>query len=545
MALTNSIQWRIRAGGNNANGAGYDATTSGALATTLTASLSSGATSMTVASATGWPSSGNYYVQIGAAGAEPSGGGSEIVLVTSGQGTTTWTITRAQLGTSALAFASGIAVTNELTRCNTAPWSGSTGTSTASTTFTAAAAGFNETVVGNVLYLASGTGATVGFYLVTGYTNSTTITLDRASGTYTNGAWKIGGASADLITRYNSSTAVPGGSIIYMRAGGSATVSSPDYPMTGWVTPPIGDANGNVQLISENGTAYVSSTGGMVLYQVQNMYIKGFRFIAKGVLAGYAIIYCNDTTRIVDCIIDQNGNDMSIVNGPVSLFRCELLSSVANSGSAGTYGGFMMNSYGSSAHFCNIHDCWGAGVVMGIASVGTGNLVNCIIANNKGDGIQISNPGQTFILSSVDFCTISGNGGNGITYSDATALRASGAVTNCIISNHTTAGKYGISCNFNSTAVNDRLRGMIGNNWFYNNTSNALNLTVGSAYGDSTGTDPQFAGSSVENYAIGANPFQWANYQFVNSKSSTTPPKAYLSPGGVQPNLPRFFGGFT
>jgi hypothetical protein len=67
-------------------------------ATTITnAPLTSAGTSITIASATNTPASGNYFAQLGR----------EVVLVTAGQGTTTLTVTRAQLGTTATAHQSG------------------------------------------------------------------------------------------------------------------------------------------------------------------------------------------------------------------------------------------------------------------------------------------------------------------------------------------------------------------------------------------------------------------------------------------------------
>lgn len=70
--------------------------------TTLSAAISTtGETSMTVTSAAQFPGSGNYYVQID----------SEVVQVTAGQGTTTWTITRGALGTTAATHSNGAAVT--------------------------------------------------------------------------------------------------------------------------------------------------------------------------------------------------------------------------------------------------------------------------------------------------------------------------------------------------------------------------------------------------------------------------------------------------
>jgi hypothetical protein len=71
-------------------------------ATTLTSSRTAGQTTMLVASAAGFPGPGNnYYVRVD----------NEVMQVTGGQGTTTWTVLRGQLGTSAATHASGAPVT--------------------------------------------------------------------------------------------------------------------------------------------------------------------------------------------------------------------------------------------------------------------------------------------------------------------------------------------------------------------------------------------------------------------------------------------------
>src|SRR5208337_4467343 len=146
MAISNTTNWRIRTGGSDTNGGGYDASVAAALSTTLSAAITAGQTTITVASASGWPTSGSYYADINTGLIEPAGGGTEIVLVTSGQGTTTWTVTRAQLGTSALSFASGATINNDLSRCNTAPMNGASGACSNTTTFTDTTFGaFNAT----------------------------------------------------------------------------------------------------------------------------------------------------------------------------------------------------------------------------------------------------------------------------------------------------------------------------------------------------------------------------------------------------------------
>src|SRR5215475_1430130 len=69
--------------------------------TTRPTATTAGATSITVASAVGFPTSGNYYIRID----------NEVLQVTGGQGTTTWTVSRGQLGTSAASHLSGATVT--------------------------------------------------------------------------------------------------------------------------------------------------------------------------------------------------------------------------------------------------------------------------------------------------------------------------------------------------------------------------------------------------------------------------------------------------
>ncbi|GAA4250547.1 multicopper oxidase domain-containing protein [Dactylosporangium darangshiense] len=69
--------------------------------TTSTAATSAGQTTVTVASAAGFPAAGSYYVRID----------NEVLQVTGGQGTTTWTVARGTLGTTAATHASGATVT--------------------------------------------------------------------------------------------------------------------------------------------------------------------------------------------------------------------------------------------------------------------------------------------------------------------------------------------------------------------------------------------------------------------------------------------------
>jgi FtsP/CotA-like multicopper oxidase with cupredoxin domain len=69
--------------------------------TTRPTATTAAQTSITVASAAGFPTSGNYYVRID----------NEVLQVTGGQGTTTWTVARGQLGTAAASHLTGATIT--------------------------------------------------------------------------------------------------------------------------------------------------------------------------------------------------------------------------------------------------------------------------------------------------------------------------------------------------------------------------------------------------------------------------------------------------
>lgn len=79
----------------------FDTTTAASTSTIATSSQASGATTITLTATIG-PTSGNFYIQVE----------NECQLVTGGQGTTTLTVTRAQLGSTAAAHAVGAVATS-------------------------------------------------------------------------------------------------------------------------------------------------------------------------------------------------------------------------------------------------------------------------------------------------------------------------------------------------------------------------------------------------------------------------------------------------
>lgn len=93
-----------------------------------------------------------------------------------------------------------------------------------STTLTSATGGFTSAMVGNIIHITAGTQFTVGWYEITGYTDTNTVTIDRTAavagqnataGTgYVGGAFKIGGSLDDEFF-----TEKVEGNITYIKAG--------------------------------------------------------------------------------------------------------------------------------------------------------------------------------------------------------------------------------------------------------------------------------------------------------------------------------------
>lgn len=551
MTVNATAVYRIRAGGLDSNGGGYDSAISGALSTTLNGSISAGATTVVVASATGWPASGNYYARIGATGAEAAGGSSEIVQVTGGQGTTSWTITRAQLGTSALAFASGIAVDNNLSQCDTKAFVGTVGTSNASTTFIDATGAFNETVVGNVLWLASGTNGTVGAYFIAGYTNSTTITLDRncSTGAMTNGAWKVGGAWIDF-ANLTTSTWIVAGCTVFIRGAGTDNPSAADYTVSSFVTLLQGSLTaGRIHYIGENGRPQLN-TAGLCFQNGHNSWYENLKFKATAatnnrIIGTASSIGWNSVLKNIVC--DQNNFDISFCKDSGAFYiDCIVYSSAAISGGTGTLPAYDMTpTFGSTAIGCVAYRCKGPGFALDLGS----SIHNCLSAYNAGDGVAITTASaRTDMPIRMTNCTTDANSGHGVVISNDNAV-AMFIMASGVISNHTSASKYGLFVNNSRTAtVNDRLKNFIDYNDFYNNNGSdgagGMNQISGSQPDNNSqnlNVDPQYTNATSTigsaDYSVGVN-LKAKGFPGALTLASILATTGYLDIGAIQRQEP-------
>lgn len=133
-------------------------------------------------------------------------------------GLTSWEVRTTGDDTNGGGFVFGSSGT-DWSKQNTAQYSVTDAVTNGTTTITSATANFGTDVVGNILYIAGGTGAiTAGWYQITSRTNATTIVVDRSTGltTGTGATLKIGGA---LATPGNAASIAVSGNKIWIQTG--------------------------------------------------------------------------------------------------------------------------------------------------------------------------------------------------------------------------------------------------------------------------------------------------------------------------------------
>lgn len=376
---------------------------------------------------------------------------------------------------------------------NSAQATGTTGTSTASTTFTDAGGAFTSAMIGNALWLASATGTpTVGAYFITAVGSATSVTLDRASGTYTAAHYAVGGGWADFWTNTTSSGPTVAGNVVYTLGSGTPNPASYSFDYI------AGSAFTNVSGVNfynDPGTpGYLSppnTTGGMPCIKVtadnvwtaKTAQIQGLWFVcnSSGLTAGDSVfIHSAGNSTIFGCVFDQNAVDYGLIgDSNLNVIGCECFSSVAP-GSAATTNSAIFVANDAACIGCNIHDVFSVGV-----NVAGGDAIGNIIAKCRGSGIYYGG------TSNVYNNTIDGNLGNAINM----AGNFNGVViVNNIISNHTGAGKSGISAATLTGSILDY-------NVFYNNTANYGTGIVAGPHDTALGVTP-YVGSATENYSL-------------------------------------------
>lgn len=453
MTIGAGTVWRIRTGGNAANGAGYDSTISGA---------------------------GTDYTQQDSAQLTLSD------CATSGAG---------------------------------------------STTLTSATGGFTSAMVGNAIRIASGTNFQAGYYFITAYTDTNTVTVDRtpsSGGAGSSGAGRVGGAARQLSDALGTAC-VPGNTIYVRATAGNASsypTSSPDYTIGSSFTPSSGSAAvGLIKWIGENGVPTIQ-TPGLAMNGFSFVHFEGLYFYANGNTSGtIGILSAGANTVILDCIFNTNSQSSQhgiyFSTGQGTAIGNEVYSgstsptSATNTGIVATGNGCLI--MGNKVRYMRGKgiDCTGSG-----CDVLFNTVYGCV---DNGISTAVASTVVCHILNN----TINGNSGHGIAVSGSNGA-AWCVIANNVITNHTGSGKHGISV---TTSSSDPRKLAWRGNIFNGNTTDYSNV---SADATDQAIDPDYVNAAGGDFTPQEATLEGAAYpQYVGAPTGGA--NNYLWPGSLQP----------
>lgn len=351
-----------------------------------------------------------------------------------------------------------------------------------STTITSATANFSSVDVGNIIYLAGGTGSlTASWYQVITVVNSTTITVDRTVATGTGITLNLGGAFATIQTGLNQ--LVTDGNILYVKGATysiSSTLTIPNASGTLFIRV-IGYTSNRFDL----GKPTISQTAAAdVLHlaqgtSIENFILDGTSTALIGILVN--ALYCKiSNSKIMNCTTGAISNSSS----DLVLYSCEVT----------LCGGTYAIAAGSEANFAYlyVHNNTGGGANL---TGGSCAIVGCIFANNGAIGILDGAD------NSITDCLFYGNGSDGI---QGTIFSM---VIPTIMRNNIFAKNSGYGINGpNYSSITLLNFPWIQNNGFWSNTIAPVNfITLDSTNIQISGTSPTndpFVNDAAGNYAL-------------------------------------------
>lgn len=561
MTLSANNFWEVRpTAGSDTNGGAFDntgtgfatdlATTSG---TSSTASVSSATYTFVagdvghwlyIQGGSGW-TPGWYKISSVAGGAATLNAGIGQAILASNNSTNF----TAGVGTSATLTGGTFSI--DYTQANTAKVSVTDAVTNNTTTVTSATAAFTPAMVGNAIYL-SGTGTTTGRYTITGYTSSSSITVDRATGSTggTGVTLNLGGALATLVQAYSSSgvTGAVGGNVTWLQNTGSLSV-------TAGATLPAGSTSVGYTVLAgynslrsdldqtsvfTNHPNVVSNNASIALItlpaycQVRNLVLDAGAGATKGLIA---INSSSTNIYVENCkatgAFSQRGFTSS--NGTSIFNRCYATGIAGSQGAFYAVGGTGSLFLDCVAYANACQGFHGSGII----------AINCISDGNttaNGHGFQATtNP---MVLRN---CVARNNAGDGAHIDSGVIYGFSGIFNSIFVSN----GGYGI----NSVSSAPNWQG--NTNAFYNNTSGPRSSGVPQGANDITLTGDPFtspgAGGdwSLNNTAGAGAACRAAGFPGTFSGTSTTgfidvgatQHQSAASSGGGGPNITIAHGG--
>jgi hypothetical protein len=354
-----------------------------------------------------------------------------------------------------------------------------------STTITSVTGGFTAAMIGNALRMNSGTNVTVGWYFITGVTDTNTATLDRSmnAGSTTNGAGKVGGATQSISLQATTTLGgvLVAGNTVYVKneAWNEAivllTAGSLASPLTmeGYNTT-RGDApTGSNRPHNNKAGVGVPLTAATTSWLFRHLWFshsagKGVEN-ASGSLTGFVNVRSSNNATIGFNLGQQT-----------SLVGCEA--------DTNTQTGVTLTGTPALVYASYIHGNTTNGInVGGFGSTIVGNIITANAANG------INNPGAfTVIIGN----TVDGNTGastDGIGNGNTNTTSGSVIMNNVFSNNGRDGARYSGASNGIVWDYND----------YYGNAGTArTNVPTGT---HDLALDPSFTNSAGGNYAIGAN----------------------------------------
>lgn len=371
------------------------------------------------------------------------------------------------------------------------------------TTLTSATGGFTSAMVGNCIKITSGTNFTTGYYFITAYTDTNTVTIDRSPATAagSGGNGKLGGAFSHFDGVLDTSASGPGsplvaGNVIWVRGAGSDTPSSSDFTCSTYRQYTAGNlTNGRIRWKGYNGRPRISVPG-LTWYNISHHSWENLECLctgngnnAFGVMSG---AYC----QVRNCRFDQAGYDMPQV-WVSKITDCEFLNSGGTtSASSATC---LIRSYATTIRNCLFVDQRGPAITSGSDFVEFVNN-NVIRSRNSTAAINITSDPQFGVCQIVGNIIHDSSG-------DAIKFATAGWIERFIVRENiiTGSGGYGINC-AGTTALNDACASQVDRNIYgsgtgiANSSGDLNNLSHGP--NDETGVTDPYTDESTDDYTI-------------------------------------------
>jgi hypothetical protein len=361
-------------------------------------------------------------------------------------------------------------------------------TDVAGTTLSSVTGGFTALMVGNLIYIRSGTGFVVGWYEITAFTDTNNVTIDRSAGSSASaGAGEVGGARALWLDAHFENGIVDG-NYLFMQSGTFTLTSNMNVANDG-------SADKYIKVHGYKDDRGDAPTG-----------------TDRPLIAGAAFLLSFDDYWEFKHmrITTTHASGLGLDNGAVLENMYANNSSVSGAREAMTINAALGNTLIS----CEAESVNGTAVLMG----GDVNVVDCIFHDSSVTGLITTSDGVSIINSIIYNCGIGISAdGRGVTIAHNTIDNCTGGIS------ATTAFSQAIMYNSISNCttgidwVNKREGMAMDWNNYYNNTTDISvnNLKKGN---NSIALDPEYVGGG--NFKTGDNMVITREYPDVTNESS-------------------------